>query len=159
MSERKIKILLVCLGNICRSPTAHGVLQRLAEKENLANIIEIDSAGTYGAHVGEMPDRRAMAAASERGYDLGFIRSRKITDQDFTYFDYILAMDHANLADLTLKSPSNHQHKIKLFLSYGSLQDQEVPDPYYGGKEGFNHVLDLVEDAAKGLIHHIKSSA
>jgi protein-tyrosine phosphatase len=149
----RVNILLVCMGNICRSPTAEGVLRALVEREELSAFFEIDSAGTHGYHVGEPPDPRATRAALRRGYDLSPLRARRINEIDFRHFDCILAMDRENLALLQRGCPSEHRHKLGLFLEYAVGSDEdEVPDPYYGGEDGFEHVLDLVEDAARGLI-------
>ncbi len=149
----KINILLVCMGNICRSPTAEGVLRTLVEREGLAAFFEIDSAGTHGYHVGEPADERALEAAQRRGYDLSPLRARRVSEVDFMRFDRILAMDRDNLSLLQRACPVEHKHKLGLFLEYaGSCEEREVPDPYYGGGDGFERVLDLVEDAARGLI-------
>lgn len=153
-----VKILFVCLGNICRSPTAHGVFEKMVADANLAAQIGIESAGTAAYHVGESPDIRACQAASDRGYDLSHIRARQVMAADFKSFDYILAMDHANVQDLRRNSDTAYHGKIELFLQYGSQCDiTEVPDPYYGGKKGFQQVLDLVEDAAEGLLTQLRS--
>lgn len=145
--------MLVCMGNICRSPTAEGVLRTLVEREGLAAYFEIDSAGTHGYHVGEAPDERTRKAARRRGYDLSQLRARRVNELDFQYFDCILAMDRDNLALLRRACPGEHRHKLGLFLEYANgCEDEEVPDPYYGGEAGFERVLDLVEDAARGLI-------
>lgn len=145
------------MGNICRSPTAHGVFQKIIQQEGLTDRIGIDSAGTYAYHVGKKPDSRAIASASKRGYELSKLRARKVTDEDFEKFDYILAMDEENLADLLVQSNEEHIDKIKLFLEFSKkTQSLEVPDPYYGGAQGFEVVLDLVEEASNGLLAHIK---
>ena len=150
------KILFVCLGNICRSPTAEAVFRGLAEKHGVVHELEIDSAGTAGYHVGESPDVRAKSAALRRGYDMSGLLGRQVAAQDFQEFDLVLAMDHANLRDLIRKCPDALQHKVKLFLSYGvNFEEEEVPDPYYGGSEGFDWVLDLVEDASNGLLEKL----
>ena len=149
----KVSVLLVCMGNICRSPTAEGVLRSLVEKEGLATWFEIDSAGTHGYHIGEPPDPRAREAAQRRGYDLSQLRSRRVNELDFRHFDCILAMDWDNLSLLQRACPAEHRHKLGLFLEYAANYDEEeVPDPYYGGEESFEFVLDLIEDAARGLI-------
>jgi protein-tyrosine phosphatase len=141
------------MGNICRSPTAEGVLRTLVEREGLDAFFEIDSAGTHGYHVGEPPDVRTRKAAARRGYDLSQLRARRVNDLDFMHFDCILAMDWDNLSLLQRACPTEHRHKLGLFLEYAAnFDDEEVPDPYYGGDEGFERVLDLVEDAAQGLI-------
>ncbi len=149
----KVSILLVCMGNICRSPTAEGVLRALVARERLEAHFLIDSAGTHGYHVGEPPDERARKAALRRGYDLSPLRARRVADIDFVRFDRILAMDLENLSLLERACPNEHRHKLGLFLEYAtSFEEREVPDPYYGGGDGFERVLDLVEDAARGLI-------
>jgi len=151
------KILFVCMGNICRSPTAEGVFRRLASKHSgLANL-EIDSCGTIGYHVGEPPDARAQAAALKRGYDLSMIRARKLMQEDLMAFDWIIAMDHENIANIQrLDLDNKFNHKIKLFLDFTqSNQGQAVPDPYYGGERGFDRVIDLVEEASEGFIQFL----
>ncbi|MCG8317088.1 MAG: low molecular weight phosphotyrosine protein phosphatase [Pseudomonadales bacterium] len=153
------KILFVCLGNICRSPTAEAVFRGFVEQYGLADSVEIDSAGTAGYHVGESPDDRAQAAARKRGYDMSMLRGRQVAIQDFSEFDFILAMDHANLRDLRRNCPDIHRHKLALFLQYGDrFSEEEVPDPYYGGQEGFDRVLDLIEDASLGLVKSLKAT-
>jgi protein-tyrosine phosphatase len=153
-----VSILLVCMGNICRSPTAEGVLRALVEREGLGANFEIDSAGTHGYHVGESPDERARKAAQRRGYDLSPWRARRVNELDFMRIDCILAMDSDNLAMLRRACPAEHRHKLGLFLDYSTnFDDRDVPDPYYGGGEGFERVLDLVEDAARGLIAAMRS--
>lgn len=148
---------MVCMGNICRSPTAEGVFRRLAERTGVAEQLLIDSAGTHDYHVGANPDERAQEAARRRGYDLSELRARQVSDQDFEHFDYILAMDRENLATLKRRCPPEHRHKIHLYLSFSErFNNQEVPDPYYGGRQGFDLVLDMVEDAAQGLLEEIR---
>ena len=151
-----IKILFVCLGNICRSPTAHGVFVQQVKDAGLSDAIEVDSAGTSGWHNGASPDSRSMAEAQRHGYDLSFIKSRPVTDNDFEEQDYILAMDRENLKDLLERSPAQHRHKIRLFLEYATGSEQEVPDPYYGGDKGFTQVLKLVEQGGVGLLTYLK---
>jgi protein-tyrosine phosphatase len=149
----KIRVLFVCMGNICRSPTAEGVFRTLVEKQGLSNRFEIDSAGTTGYHAGEAPDKRAQNAARKRGYDLSRIRARQVNSKDFSYFDYILAMDKDNLAQLKAMMPGNSKAVVRLFLDYAKNVDtKEVPDPYYGGADGFEHVLDLIENASVGFL-------
>jgi len=151
-----MKILFVCLGNICRSPTAEGVLRALASREFPELALEIDSAGTANYHVGEPPDRRTVAAARRRGYDLASLRGRQVAPEDFRRFDYVLAMDHANLAELE-RHRKSATAKIALFLEFApDCGRAEVPDPYYGGVEDFEHVLDLCEQAARGLLRHLQ---
>jgi protein-tyrosine phosphatase len=150
-----ISVLFVCLGNICRSPTAHGVLLRKLSERGLGQRVQVDSAGTGAWHAGEPPDRRAQRHAATRGYDLSGLGARQVESADFRRFTHILAMDRANLADLEQMRPADFSGELALFLSYGSRGLLEVPDPYYGGAQGFEEVLDLVEDAAEGLIARI----
>jgi protein-tyrosine phosphatase len=150
------KILMVCMGNICRSPTAEGVTRVFAERAGLAAAFEFDSAGTHGYHIGAPPDARTRKAAALRGYDLSSLKARQVNAYDFERFDYILAMDRSNLELLKRACPDKHQNKLDLFLGFASgLDEDEVPDPYYGGDEGFEHVLDLIEAAAGGLLETI----
>ncbi len=152
----KIKILFVCLGNICRSPMAEGTFRHLVEEQGLDHLVEIDSAGTGAWHVGNPPDHRATATALPRGIDLSTQRARKVCHEDFEHYDHILAMDHENHANLMHMSPAEHRHKIRLFLSLASEEhEREVPDPYYGGEQGFEHALDLVQTASRGLLREI----
>lgn len=145
------------MGNICRSPTAEGVLRDKLQTAGLSERVRLDSAGTHDYHVGKAPDRRAQDAARHRGYDLSDLRARQVSVPDFSEFDLILAMDRDNYESLVRVCPKDLQHKVRLFLSFSSrFTDQEVPDPYYGGAQGFSHVLDMVEDAAEGLIAAIR---
>lgn len=155
--QPKIAILLVCMGNICRSPTAHAVFrQRLAEAE-LSDRILVESAGTHGYHVGHGPDDRALAAGRERGYEFDDLRARQVEALDFQRFDYILAMDRDNLAILENSATPGGRARIGLFLDYSpSVSGREVPDPYYGALNGFEEVLDLVEAGADGLLDHLR---
>ena len=157
MLKRKVRVLFVCLGNICRSPTAEGVFRHLVEKADLATRIVIDSAGTGEWHIGSPPDSRACRAAILRGYDLTLLRGRQVNRKDFSDFDYVLAMDEENLRDLQRLSPRDQAHKIRLFTDFSTNGAQGVPDPYAGGPQGFELVLDLVEDAAQGLLRHIRN--
>ena len=152
-----IRVLFVCMGNICRSPTAEGVLRQLLDARGLSGLVEVDSAGTHAYHVGEPPDHRAQAAARRRGIELGGQRARQVTRDDFTRFDRILAMDRDNLALLVAQCPPQARSKVELFLAYapGCGRD-DVPDPYYGGDRGFEEVLDLVTDAGHGLIEALR---
>lgn len=148
------------MGNICRSPTAEGVVRTLAERAGLSSLLEVDSAGTHGRQEGELPDRRARKVAASRGYDLSGLRARRVKDRDFTHFDQILAMDRQNLAALRRSCPPEHLSKLGLFLDYADgLSVDELPDPYYGSDEGFEKVLDMCEQAARGLIEAIAKSA
>lgn len=157
-SVAKTRVLFVCLGNICRSPTAHGVFEALCEQRGLGHMIEVDSCGTGDWHVGQPPDRRASAEARKRGYDLSHLRARQVKAEDFDLFDYILAMDRLNLADLSSMCPADYPGHLGLFLTFarvaGTVPD-EVPDPYYGGDDGFARVLDMVERASEGLLREI----
>ena len=150
-------VLLVCLGNICRSPTAHAVLASRIERARMQALVHVDSAGTGDWHVGEPPDPRAIAAAARRGYDLTPLRARQVERADFARFDFILAMDHNNLHDLKRLRPREYSGELDLFLRYRPAADVlDVPDPYHGGSDGFEHVLDLVEQAADGLLDHLR---
>jgi low molecular weight protein-tyrosine phosphatase len=152
-----VRVLFVCLGNICRSPTAEGVFRRYVQDAGLAERILIDSAGTGDYHIGDSPDERACEAASRRGYDLSKLRARQIGRDDFGRFDYVLAMDEENLRTLKRLAPAEYAHKLKMFTDFSSKNAQYVPDPYAGGPQGFELVLDLVEDAAQGLLRHIQA--
>jgi len=153
-----IRVLFVCLGNICRSPTAHGVFQSLVDQAGLTDKVFVDSAGTAAWHIGKSPDSRSMEHAQRRGYDLSSLRARQAIAEDFDQFDYVLAMDKENLANLQAIYPSGGKTAPQLFLYEFSkrFDELEVPDPYYGGDAGFEHVLDLVEDACKGLLADIR---
>lgn len=150
MSSESPSVLFVCLGNICRSPTAEGVFKQKAYQHGFEVIV--DSAGTAGYHKNAPPDKRSQAVAYARGYDLSNLKCRKVTESDFEDFDLIIAMDKANVADLKRKCPEDLQHKISLFMSYTDSPFDEVPDPYYGGGKGFEVVLDLIEKASDGLL-------
>lgn len=149
-------VLFVCLGNICRSPSAHAVFLQKAKQANIN--VHVDSAGTAAYHVGAKPDQRSTLAGEKRGYDFGNLNARKVSDSDFVDFDLILAMDSSNLNDLLERCPDEHKHKVKLMMSFAQvhLDQLEVPDPYYGGAAGFEYVLDLIEDASDGIIGHIE---
>jgi protein-tyrosine phosphatase len=154
-----VKILFVCMGNICRSPTAQGVFEQILENEGLTERVQVDSAGTHAYHVGEAPDDRAMQSAMRRGIDISHQRARKVRRQDFEEFHYLIAMDEDNRYHLEQICPSSHRHKISLFLEHAPEEDvREVPDPYFGGHDGFERVLDLVEAAGRGLLESIKSA-
>ncbi|APX05659.1 MAG: low molecular weight protein-tyrosine-phosphatase [Pseudomonadota bacterium] len=144
------KLLVVCMGNICRSPTGEAVLR--AKAKELGISVEVDSAGTIGYHAGNPPDARSMQAGKQRGYSFKGMRSRKVTIGDFDEFDMVLAADKANLADLLDICPTEHRHKVSLFLSHGDSDYDEIPDPYYGGDAGFELVLDLIEDASEVIL-------
>ena len=145
------------MGNICRSPTAEGVFRYHVAQAGLQEHIVTDSAGTHAYHVGEPPDRRAQAAAERRGVSLDGIRARRVTDEDFEQFDYIVAMDEDNFTLLKDQSPPEHYSKLRLFLEFADTGEREVPDPYYGGAAGFERVLDLVEDASRGLLETLST--
>lgn len=155
----KTSVLFVCMGNICRSPTAEGVFRHHVKEAGVAEHIEIDSAGTHAYHVNEPPDRRAQAAAERRGISMSDIRARRVAVEDFDRFDYIIAMDRDNLALLIEQADEQHHGKIRLFLEYSGGHEDEVPDPYYGGAAGFERVLDLVEDASRGLLETLQKNS
>ncbi|MBT8143306.1 MAG: low molecular weight phosphotyrosine protein phosphatase [Gammaproteobacteria bacterium] len=149
------RILFVCMGNICRSPMAEGVLRRLVTEGDLA--IEVDSAGTHSYHTGETPDERAVAAAARRGCDIAMLKARTVDTDDFETFDLIVAMDRDNLSLLRQRVPTPaHDSKLHLFLDFADQPDDDVPDPYYGGVSAFEHALDLIERAATGLLEHLQ---
>ena len=153
----RTRVLFVCLGNICRSPTAEGVFRQLVKEAGLADAIEVDSAGTGDYHIGEKPDPRACWAASRRGYDLSSLRARQVTAKDFQDFDYVLAMDEQNLRALQRIAAPDGAHKLKMLTDFCSSGECGIPDPYIGGPEGFDRVLDIVEEGAQGLLRHIRS--
>lgn len=157
MSKNKVSVVFVCMGNICRSPTAEGVFRHLVRKEGLDDWITTDSAGTHAYHIGEQPDHRAQQTARSRGIDLSDLRGRKAIENDFHEFDYVLAMDDDNYQLLEQICPSGFEDKLSLFLDFSKeYSETQVPDPYYGGDQGFEHVFDLVESASKGLLEDIK---
>ena len=154
-----IKVLFVCMGNICRSPTAEGVFTKLVKEKKLEHRFKIDSAGTHAYHIGEAPDLRSQRAAQERGVQMSHLRARKVIMGDFEDFDYLLAMDDDNYSILINACPEHHRHKIRYFLDFApDLKQREVPDPYYGGQYGFERVLDMVEAASEGFLTHLKTS-
>jgi protein-tyrosine phosphatase len=149
----KRRLLFVCLGNICRSPMAEGVFRRVAEDEGVLHLFDIDSAGLGDWHVGQAPDTRAQAAAQNRGIDISGQSARQIAHADFSRFDLLLAMDGSNYQELVQLAPSEARHKIRRFLDFApQVGTADVPDPFYGGSEGFDHALDLIEEAARGLL-------
>ena len=155
-----MRILFVCLGNICRSPTAEAVVRALAARELPEVGLEVDSAGTAAYHVGEPPDPRMQAAAARRGYELKALRARVVEPRDFERFDLILAMDRENLEVLHRRAPEQARERVRLFLEFSpDSEPREVPDPYYGGANGFEEVLDLVEAAARGLLGYLHQRA
>lgn len=156
-TKKPVNVLFVCMGNICRSPTAHGVFRYLVEQQGLSNAIYIDSAGTHAYHVGEPPDPRAQSTALSRGIDMSDLRARRAIEDDFEYFEYILAMDHDNFSILQNISPVDRLDRLSLFMDFApDVGEQEVPDPYYGGVKGFERVFDMIESASLGLLDDIK---
>ncbi len=152
-----VSVLFVCMGNICRSPTAHGAFRQRVAAAGLSDRILVESAGTHAYHVGHPADDRSQAAALKRGYDLGDLRARLVSKRDFSRFDYILAMDEANVADLKRNTPEGLTVQPRLFMEYSArFAGREVPDPYTGGPQGFEDVLDMIEDACNGLLEAIK---
>ncbi len=153
-----VRVLFVCMGNICRSPTAEGVFRNLLKREGLSHLVETDSAGTHGYHVGRPPDARAQAAAQARDIDISDLRARSVELSDFEYFHWIVAMDNDNLANLMAECPRSHRSKVSRLLDFAPESGtEEVPDPYYGGNAGFEHVLDLVEAGSRGLLRAIRT--
>jgi protein-tyrosine phosphatase len=151
------KVLFVCTGNICRSPTAEGVFRSMVAQAGLSHLIDTASAGTIGYHAGEPPDPRAQAAARQRGYALERIRARRVSRDDFARYDLLLAMDRDHHEQLLELAPEDGAQKVRLFLDYGSDRAvRDVPDPYYGGPQGFEIVLDLIEDASRGLLAELQ---
>jgi len=158
MEFEMVRVLFVCLGNICRSPAAEGVFTDLVLKAGLEERIHIDSAGTGDWHVGHAPDPRMIEAAAVRGIDLNPLRGRQVNAQDFHDFHYLLAMDKRNLSGLHAIAPQGLESRAQLFLNFApKAHIEEVPDPYYGGPDGFEHVLDLVEAASIGLLNQIRT--
>ena len=156
---KQVSVLFVCMGNICRSPTAQGVFESLVARAGLTQAIQVDSAGTHAYHIGNQPDTRSQQAALERGIDLSKQRARQVQNSDFTSFDYVLAMDLNNLQALQRTSPAQSAKNLKLFMEFARRwQEREVPDPYYGGSRGFERVLDMIEDASEGLLEHLVRS-
>lgn len=157
-SPDRVRVLMVCMGNICRSPTAEAVLRHRVLRAGLAGRVEIDSAGTYAGHVGSPPDERSIAHAARRGYDLTGLRARRVAPADFATFHLILAMDDDNLSSLIERSPVEQQHKVRRLMAFAPPgSPTAVPDPYYGGAAGFEYVLDLIELACDGLVQYLHS--
>ena len=155
---KKVSVLFVCMGNICRSPTAEGVFRHLVRQEKLEDVILIDSAGTHAYHIGNPPDNRALVVGERRGIELHDLRARRVSPEDFDLFDYVLAMDRDNYENLSAICPSGYETRLRMFMDYAPhLQIPEVPDPYYGGASGFERVFDMVEEAARGLLEEIRS--
>ncbi len=152
-----MRILFVCLGNICRSPMAEGLFRRELERRGIDHLVEVDSAGTGSWHIGEPPDGRAQRAIARRGVDISALRGRQVKRADLDAFDLILAMDAENLSDLMALANEEQMQRIRMFLDFAPERvEREVPDPYFGGEEGFEHVLDLLEEAARGLADHVE---
>jgi protein-tyrosine phosphatase len=151
-----IRVLFVCMGNICRSPTAHGMFRHLVAEAGLDGEIDIDSAGTHGYHADMPPDRRAQAAIAGRGIDISDLRARLVSLADFEAFDYILAMDDSNYEHLMALAPASSAERVYRFMDFARRPEREVPDPYYGGRDGFDYVLTLIDHAARGLLEHIR---
>ena len=155
-NEAKVSVLFVCMGNICRSPTAHGVFQALVDKNGLGEIIFVDSAGTHSYHIGSTPDPRSQHTARSRGVDLSRLRARQFQSKDFLDFDYLIAMDRSNFTQMAAIKPDEARARLDLMLDYSSRYDQkEVPDPYFGD-DGFELVFDMVDEASEGLLRHIR---
>ncbi len=153
-----VKVLFVCMGDICRSPTAQGVFSKVLREQGVEDQILVDSAGTHDYHIGESPDTRATEAAARRDIDLSVQRARQVEVSDFTRFDYILAMDRDNLDILLARCPDDLHGRIGLFMDFApQWGEREVPDPYWGGQRGFEQVLDMVEAASRGLLAHIQA--
>ncbi len=149
------RVLFVCLGNICRSPAAEGVFRKRAAEAGLP--VYVDSAGTGAWHVGKAPDTRMQQAARRRDVDISQLSARQVEFSDFYEFDYLVAMDLDNFNNLLALAPGNCESDIRLFLDFGNTEEREVPDPYYGGAHGFEHVLDLIENAAEGFLAHLEN--
>ena len=155
-TNSKISILFVCMGNICRSPTAHGVFQALVEKHGLGDRISVDSAGTHSYHIGSTPDPRSQHTAQSRGVDLSRLRARQFRSEDFLEFDYLIAMDRSNFTQMAAIKPDKASARLDLMLDYSQQYDaKEVPDPYFGN-DGFELVFDMVSEASEGLLRHIR---
>ncbi|MEW5703778.1 MAG: low molecular weight protein-tyrosine-phosphatase [Pseudomonadota bacterium] len=153
-----IRVLFVCMGNICRSPTAEGVFRAMVEAAGFARLVAIDSAGTHGYHIGDPPDPRAEAAARRRGIEIGHLRARQVRKRDFADFDYVLAMDRQNHTILQRLCPPDHADRLHLFLNFAAATEvRDVPDPYYGGADHFDRALALIEEGAAGLLAEIRA--
>jgi protein-tyrosine phosphatase len=160
MGGKQVGVLFVCTGNICRSPTAEGIFRKLVADAGLSETIFADSAGTHGYHIGEPPDPRAQASAAARGYDLSALLARRVERADFERFDFVVAMDRGHFTILSRLAEASAAHKVKLMMSYArAFKERDVPDPYYGGPQDFERVLDMLEDAARGLLEAIGGPA
>lgn len=159
--KAKHRIMFVCMGNICRSPTAHAVMQKIVDDHGLTDSFEIQSSGTHAYHVGDSPDKRSQETAKSRGIDMTDLRAQKISITDYDYFDWILAMDQDNLDLVNYYAPENPSANCCLLMNFSdnSIDVSEVPDPYYGGSQGFEDVFDMVENACLGLLEHIQKQA
>lgn len=159
LPQAELRVLMVCMGNICRSPTAEGVMRARLQRAGLAQRVQVDSAGTHGYHTGEAPDARAIRHAAQRGYELAGLRARPVAPEDFQRFDWLLAMDEDNLAWLQRQAPAGKAAQIELLMPCARRHAdvRVVPDPYYGAAAGFDHVLDLVEDACDGLLLRVQA--
>jgi len=156
MRGERVSVLFVCTGNICRSPTAEAIFRKLVADAGMSETILADSAGTHGYHIGEPPDVRAQASAADRGYDLSSLRARRVERADLQRFDLIVAMDRGHFTILSRMAEPSAAHKLKLMMSYADgFEEEDVPDPYYGGPQDFERVLDMLEDAARGLLDSI----
>lgn len=156
MNPTEFKILFVCMGNICRSPTAEAVFSKRLTERNLSHAVEVDSAGTHNFHPDAPPDERSQAHARQRGYDLSHLRARPVVERDFEEFDLLLTMDWDNRALLEERCPAQHLHKIRGLAEFlQTTQASVIPDPYYGDRQGFEHVLDLIEEASEGLVKFV----
>jgi protein-tyrosine phosphatase len=160
MGGKQVGVLFVCTGNICRSPTAEAVFRKLVADAGMSQAVIADSAGTHGYHIGEPPDARAQASAADRGYDLSTLRARRVERSDFQRFDLIVAMDQGHFTILSRMAEPSAAHKLKLMMSYArDFREKDVPDPYYGGAQDFERVLDMLEDAARGLLDSLGKPA
>ena len=154
-----MNVLFVCLGNICRSPSAEGVFSQVLEAQGMQDKVTVDSCGIGDWHIGKSPDARAQQAASRRGIDISHLRARQLCREDFARFDYILAMDHDNLDAIQAMQPADYAGESCLFLAFAGQPDSAVPDPYYGGEEGFEDVLNLIETASQGLVTPLRQAS
>ena len=155
-NQKKVSVVFVCMGNICRSPTAEGVFRDVVKQQNMSDVISIDSAGTHAYHIGESPDPRSQSTALSHGVNLSSQRARKVVWEDFDRFNYVIAMDRSNLENLKRLQGSDQPAKLHLFMEFAKGWDnEEVPDPYYGGGNGFEEVFSMVKDASKGLLQYI----